>query len=248
MNKRGHFIYQCLGILAILVVWQGISLFFSPLVVPPISDVVVALGNIAREESFTATVLLTISRLIAGLIFGIVLGLIIGLFSGFSAKCRAFFSPFLSIMQSVPPVCWVVLALVWFGFNGKPCIFIVTVATIPTIAINTSHGVANIDKALLEMAKLYEFTKKEVILDIIMPSIKPYFLSALEIVIGGGWKLAVMGEVLTTTTGIGGKITMARLNIEPAVIIAWAFILVVCSFLTSKLLTLIFLKRRRRVA
>ena len=40
---------------------------------------------------------------------------------------------------------------------------------------------------------------------------------------GGGWKLAVMGEVLTTNSGIGGAITTARLNIQPDAIIAWAF-------------------------
>ena len=72
-----------------------------------------------------------------------------------------------------------------------------------------------------------------------LPSIRPYFNSALEIVIGGGWKLAVMGEVLTTNSGIGGAITSARLNVQPDAIIAWAFLLVAGCFLTQKLLRLL---------
>ena len=74
---------------------------------------------------------------------------------------------------------------------------------------------------------------------IILPSIYPYFQSALEIVIGNGWKLVVMGEVLTTSTGIGGAITTARLNIESAAIIAWALLLVIFCFATQQLLRLI---------
>ena len=35
-----------------------------------------------------------------------------------------------------------------------------------------------------------------------------------------------MGEVLTTTSGIGGQIMTARLNIEPETVIAWTVIVV----------------------
>ncbi|HJG85678.1 ABC transporter permease [Pseudoflavonifractor capillosus] len=138
-----------------------------------------------------------------------------------------------------PPVCWVVLALVWFGFNGRPCIFIVATATVPTVVINLSHGVRGVDRQLLEMARLYRFSRWKTLRHVTLPSIRPYFNSALEIVIGGGWKLAVMGEVLTTNSGIGGAITSARLNVQPDAIIAWSFLLVVGCFLTQKLLRLI---------
>lgn len=41
-----------------------------------------------------------------------------------------------------------------------------------------------------------------------------------------------MGEVLTTTTGIGGQIMTARLNIEPETVIAWTVIVVVIYYIT----------------
>ena len=60
---------------------------------------------------------------------------------------------------------------------------------------------------------------------------------------GDGWKLAVMGEVLTTNSGIGGAITTARLNIQPDAIIAWAFLLVAGCFITQKLVCLLLSRR-----
>ena len=245
MSRRGHLLYQCLGILAILFVWQVATLFFPPLVVPPIGTVLETLLRVAASDGFLPIVGTTVFRLLAGLAIGIAIGAIVGLLSGLSDKWRDSFSPLISVFQSVPPVCWVVLALVWFGFNGKPCIFIVAAASMPTVAINISHGVRSIDKDLLEMARLYDFSRKERIFDVVLPSVKPYLASSLEMVVGGGWKLAVMGEVLTTASGIGGEITKARLNIEPDAIIAWAILLVVCSFLTSKLLVLLVRGKRR---
>lgn len=151
-------------------------------------------------------------------------------------KGEEIFYPFISMLQSVPPVCWVVMALVWFGFNGKPCIFIVATASIPTMVINLSGGVRNIDPQLLQMAQLYHFGHRKTLRHIILPSVYPCFRMALEIIIGSGWKLVVMGEVLTTSTGIGGAITTARLNIEPDAIIAWAVLLTAFCFLTEKIL------------
>ena len=109
--------------------------------------------------------------------------------------------------------------------------------------INLSHGVRSVDPELLEMARLYRFSRRKILLHVMLPSIRPYFFSALEIVMGGGWKLAVMGEVLTTNSGIGGAITTARLNIQPDAIIAWAFLLVAGCFITQKLVCLLLSRR-----
>ena len=235
---------QLIGVLILLGLWQFSTLFFSPMVVPPIQTVAVRLVEIVGDSTFFPTVLTTLLRLLAGLAIGLGIGLLMGLLFGLCKPVENLFSPVIRVLQSVPPVCWVVLALVWFGFNGKPCVFIVATATIPTVVINLCNGVRNIDPDLLEMAKLYRFSRWKVFRHVIFPSVRPYFRSALEIVIGGSWKLVVMGEVLTTSSGIGGMITTARLNIEPDAIIAWALLLVIFCYITQKLIQLILFHRR----
>ena len=197
---------RALGVGLLLGLWQLAALFFPPLVVPPIPQVAATLAELIREPDFWPTVGTTLLRLVTGLGIGITAGAVLGLLFGLYPKLEDVGTPLIHVLQSVPPVCWVVLALVWFGFNGRPCIFIVATATVPTVVINLSHGVRGVDRQLLEMARLY---------------------------------LAVMGEVLTTNSGIGGAITSARLNVQPDAIIAWSFLLVVGCFLTQKLLRLI---------
>ena len=232
-----------LGVGLLLGVWQLASLCFSPLVLPSVPQVTGTLAGLFREPDFWPTIGTTLLRLALGLGIGVAVGTVLGLLFGLCPKLEDVGMPFIHVLQSVPPVCWVVLALVWFGFNGWPCVFIVATSTIPTVVINLSHGVRSVDPELLEMARLYRFSRQKILYHVTLPSIRPYFFSALEIVVGGGWKLAVMGEVLTTNSGIGGAITTARLNIQPDAIIAWAFLLVAGCFITQKLVCLLLSRR-----
>ena len=232
-----------LGVGLLLGIWQLATLFFPPLVVPPIPTVVRTLVTLVQEPDFWPTIGTTLLRLVCGLAIGIAIGAVLGLLVGLSRHLEDIGMPLIYVLQSVPPVCWVVLALVWFGFNGRPCVFIVATATVPTVVINLCHGVRSVDRDLLEMARLYRFSRWKILRHVTLPQVRPYFRSALEIVIGGGWKLAVMGEVLTTSSGIGGAITTARLNVEPDAIIAWSFLLVVGCFATQKLLRLFFCRK-----
>ena len=242
-GKRALLLRRLASLALVLGACQFASLFFPPLVVPPIPKVAARLVQIVTRKTFFSLLWTTLLRLLAGLGTGIAAGTLLGLLFGLCRPAEDILSPVVRILQTVPPVCWVVLALVWFGFNGKPCVFIVAAAAIPTMVINLSGGVRSIDPELIEMARIYHFSRAKILRHIILPSVEPYFRSALEIVAGGGWKLVVMGEVLTTSTGIGGAITTARLNIEPDAIIAWAMLLVLLCCLTQKLLHLLFSRK-----
>ena len=230
-----------------ILLWQLLTLFFPPVVVPGVDLVAAKMAQILTDAEGWAAILLTARRLALGLFLGIGFGAVFGILFGTFPRVERIFSPLIRILQTVPPVCWVVLALVWFGFNDKPCIFIVITSTLPTVTINLAQGVRQIDRKLIEMAKMYQFSNWQTFRHVIIPSIMPYIYSALDIVISGGWKIAVMAEVLTTSTGIGGAINTARLNIEPETLIAWAVILVLLCYLTQWLLMKVFLHRRREL-
>lgn len=218
--------------------WWLLSLAFPPLVVPDIPVVFASLCEIASGREGQEAILTTVCRLALGLASGLAVGFVVGILSGFSRRFHDVCSPIVGILQTVPPVCWVVMALVWFGFNGRPAIFIVAVSTIPYVVVNLSEGVRNVDPKLLEMAQSYGFTRRMRLQHVVLPSIRPYFRSALKISTGAAWKIVVMGEVLTTSTGIGGEIVTARLNLEPESIIAWAVVVVVLYYLCQALFSL----------
>ena len=181
-GKAALWLRRALGVGLLLGIWQLASLCFSPLVLPSVPQVTGTLAGLFREPDFWPTIGTTLLRLALGLGIGVAVGTVLGLLFGLCPKLEDVGMPFIHVLQSVPPVCWVVLALVWFGFNGWPCVFIVATSTIPTVVINLSHGVRSVDPELLEMARLYRFSRRKILLHVTLPSIRPYFFSALEIV------------------------------------------------------------------
>lgn len=240
-NRRFTPLLSCLIALAI---WWALTAIYPPLVVPTMSSVAAKLKEIVLSRDHQITLWLTAWRLLLGLAVGVLAGTAAGALLGSFPRLHEIFRPLVGLMQSVPPVSWLVLALIWFGFNGKASIFIVIVASFPIMTVNIVEGVRNVDVKLLQMARLYRFSWKKRLLHVILPSILPYFRAGLQVAMGIGSKTVVMGEVLTTSSGVGGEITNARLNIEPEGVVAWTIMIVAVYYLFNKLADLMLRGRR----
>lgn len=239
-KEKNNFIYTFLSVICLLALWEGAASFLSPFVLPGIGMTLAKILEILGDAAMLEMIMITSQRLLIGLFCGIAIGLITGIGMGKSKALRQFLHPPISILQIIPPISWLVLALIWFGFNGRPAIFILLISIIPLIAISVSEGYQNIDPNLLEMAAIYKFGPRKIFLHIIKPSIFPFFKSACISALGIAWKIVVMGEVLTTRNGIGGMIQTARLNIEPESVLAWSLITVFLYYLTKWLLEFLF--------
>ena len=210
----------------VMAFWWGMSQIYSPLVVPPIGSVAEKLKSILSSVKLWKEILNTMVRLLWGLGIGTVLGCLTGLAGGLYRPFKEIWKPILGIIQVVPPVSWLILAIIWLGYNGKASIFIVVMAVTPTIFISISEGIGAIDQKLTQMGNVFQFPFWKMLRYIYIPSIAPFFFSGLKIAVGTACKTVVMGEVLTTTSGIGGQIMTARLNIEPETVIAWTVVVV----------------------
>ncbi len=211
--------YRLISIICILVLWQSMSYIYSPIIVPSISEVLRALADIFTTKE---------------------IGSIIGILVGGNKKIELLLTPIIGFMQSVPPISWLVLAIIWFGLDGKASIFIAVISTLPLVVVNLVESIKNIDHQLVEMGEIYCFSKSKMLKKIIIPSIIPYFQGTLQVVIGLGWKIIVMGEVLSSNNGIGGELTNSRVNIETGYVFAWTIIIVVLYYMTNKVVSHMF--------
>ena len=227
-----------------LLVWEGASLALAAttggrmlLLASPVQ----ALGRLlalAGTAAFWQAVAFSSLRILGGFLLACALAAVLAPLAARFQWIRDLLSPLVAVVKAVPVVSFIILALIFFSSENLS-LLISALMVFPPVYLNVLEGIGHTDRQLLEMARLYRFSRWKTLRHVTLPSIRPYFNSALEIVIGGGWKLAVMGEVLTTNSGIGGAITSARLNVQPDAIIAWSFLLVVGCFLTQKLLRLI---------
>jgi NitT/TauT family transport system permease protein len=227
-----------LTICVVLAVWQALSMVNSPMVLPSPKLTLKALIYIIQSDRFCTEVLVTSQRFLIGVFGSIVMGSILGILMGSSKLVKRFVEPLIYFIQATPPILYMTLAMIWFGLDGRATIFIIFLASIPIMAINIKEGFDNIDKQLIEMGNIFKFTKFEMITEIVLPSLRSYFKSGIDIVIGYGWKLVIMGEVLSSNSGLGSQITDARMNIETDKVFAWGFIVILLCFLSQKIISI----------
>jgi NitT/TauT family transport system permease protein len=232
-------------LIVLFILWSILSLIYSPIILPSPYKTLVATWNVLKDSEFHTHVLTTLKRLLIGLFGGVSIGSIIGIAIGRHERINNLFEPIFHIIQATPPISWLALGMIWFGLDGEATIFIVFIASLPILIINIVEGLKNIDYKLIQMANLFHLDKNDILFNIIIPSLKPYFKSGFTIAVGLGWKLVIMGEVLSSSTGIGSQITNARLNIETEKVLAWTIVIIILGVLSQKIIDFIFDYRSR---
>ena len=231
----------------VILAWWSLSQIYPPLVVPGIPAVTRKILEIISHTEWRQTILVTFVRLVTALFIGTLSGFAVGLICCSSRAIRNLAAPLIGILQVIPPVSLLILATIWLGYNGKPAIFIVVLAVFPPMVISVQNGILSIDRKLLEMGRTFKLSRWSIFINIIIPSIAPSLTSGWKISLGLACKTMVMAEVLTTPTGIGGALALARMDLEPETVIAWTVITVLIFYLISNLSKAFSVEKKKRL-
>ncbi len=228
-----------IAIVLIVGLWYLLSLFNNENVVPKPISIFKYLCKIFTDVEMLKNIGITFTRLSIAMAISIIGGILIGIIVSSIKVLKDVVREMLSIIQVIPPVSVLIMAIMWFGLTGIPAIFIVTFSLIPIISISVIDAVDDIDDKILEMAKVFSISKFDVIYKIYIPAIKSRLWTAIGVGLTMGSKIIVMGELLTTSSGIGGKIATARLNIEPEGVIAWTVVVIMLYYILDYFVGLI---------
>ncbi len=227
------------SIVLILVIWKIIAFYMkSELIVPSPEKTLKTFFEIIISKDFLPAVSLTIFRGLLGFLISFILGVFIGILTGLNSSFNAFFKPIIITIRSTPVIALILLALIWLKTDFVP-IFIAFLTMFPVITINIAEGIKNVDKDLIEMAKIYKVKMKRIISDIYIPSIVPFIISGVSTAIGFGWRAVIIGEVLSQPKyGIGTFMQNAQTYLLVTEVIAWTIIAVIIGYLFEKLIRL----------
>jgi NitT/TauT family transport system permease protein len=146
--------------------------------------------------------------------FSLVLGTALGLLAGFFATASMMSRPIVTILVGMPPIAWIVLAMIWFGMGDETDIFTVIVASFPIVFVGALQGTRTLDGDLKEMAQSFSFPWHMRFFDVYFPHIFSYVFPAWVSGLGMAWKIVIMAELLATSNGIGASLAVARSQLD----------------------------------
>ena len=156
-----------------------------------------------------------------------------------SRWCDLLLSPAIRVIRATPVASFILLVLLWTGRNTVSVI-IAALMVLPVVWGNLSRGIQETDPQLLEMAKAYRFSSFKTIRLIYIPSLHPYFLSAITTAMGLAWKSGVAAEVLCLPKqAIGTQIYNTKLYLEIPDLFAWTVVVILLSLALEKLLRVV---------
>lgn len=225
VTRRARMLYTALGAVAILVVWQLLSFVVSPVIMASPADTAKALADLAWGSRLWIELLITLKRLVIGLAVGAAVGSVLGVLAGIEPRLRSFLEPLRWVGMTIPAVIIAVLAMLWFGLGDFTVMFIVALIVLPTMYVNTVSGILAVDPRLVEMGRVYRFSRRLLLTEIYAPGIASPVMAGLTLATGIAVRAVVLGEVLGAMNGIGHAFSRAMSYLETPELFAWIVVL-----------------------
>lgn len=220
----------------------------NELLLPYPATVALALAGLAGQPAFWAAVAASLLRILVGLAAGVLLGAGLAALTCASPWCSRLLAPAVRVIRATPVASFILLVLLWTGRGTVPAV-ISALMVLPVVWENLSRGIRAADQQLLELARAYRFSRGKTVRLIYLPSLRPYFLSALTTSMGLAWKSGVAAEVLCwPRPGIGTQIYNSKLYLEIPELFAWTAVVVALSLLLERLLRWLVEHRSRGVS
>ncbi|MCP4687498.1 MAG: ABC transporter permease [Desulfobacterales bacterium] len=173
-----------------------------------------ALCSLALEMDFWYSIQASLRRVVVGIAIAFSLGYPFGLLIGFYFKLRVLTYPPMQFVRMISPLSWMPIALLVFASFESAIYFLITMATVWPIILNTTLGVLRVNPRWIKMAMSQGAKNRQLILHIVIPASVPYILTSLRMALGVAWIVLVPAEFLGISSGLGYLINDARDTME----------------------------------
>jgi NitT/TauT family transport system permease protein len=154
-----------------------------------------------------------------------VLGFVIAIGIAYSRWVSEMTYPFLVAAQVLPKVALAPLFLIWFGFGLTPKVVIAALIAFFPIVINTARGLSSVEPELIQYMHSLGANWREIFFKISLPWALPYVFASFRISIGLAVVGAVVGEFISSDSGLGYVISYANTSLDTDVMFAGLLVL-----------------------
>lgn len=209
-----------------LALWQFANQIYGDLVLSSVEDTFISLYNAFVHSNLTENFIITLRRVFFGWSISLLIGTFLGLLAGFYVSASVMSRPIVSIFMGMPPIAWIVLAMIWFGFGDKTIIFTVVVASFPIFFVGALQGMRTLEGELYEMSKSFGFNFWLRFKEIYVPHLFSYLFPSWVSALAMSWKIVVMAELLSSDNGLGAELAIARSQLDTPYALALVVLLI----------------------
>ena len=207
--------------ITLLVFWQ-IAVeagWLSNRILPAPSAVATAFWTLTQNGELWQHLTISSWRALIGFSIGGSLGLLLGMISGLSRWGERLLDSSVQMLRNIPHLALIPLVILWFGIDESAKIFLVALGTLFPIYLNTYHGIKNIDRGLLEMARSYGLSGFRLFTQVVLPGALPSIMVGVRFALGLMWLTLIVAETISANSGIGYLAMNAREFLQTDIVV-----------------------------
>jgi NitT/TauT family transport system permease protein len=213
--------------------WWNSYLFPGP------SEVCRALYAGLCDGSLLIAIRVSLLRLGIGFGVALVLGTLLGLLNGTVPAIRRVVGPVALGLQTLPSICWLPLAIIWFGLSERAILFVTLMGALLAITIAVSDGLQNIPPVYLRAARMMGARGLRLYREVMLPAAFPSIISGAKQGWAFAWRSLMAGELLSVSAGalgLGQTLMRARDLNDMSLVLAVMAILICIGVIADRLL------------
>jgi NitT/TauT family transport system permease protein len=217
-----------LTVTAILVAsWAAASEIARTPLAPGPLEVARSIGEGVRDGTLTRALLTSVVRLLVGYAIALALGIPLGIGLARSRGIKQSIGPIVLGLSSVPSICWLPLAILWFGLSELAIQLVVVLGAALPIAVATENSVKHVAPAIERAARTMGARGPTLMFTVTLPAALPGILGGAKI----GWTFALRslmaGELLFVSGGLGQLLETGRDLGDTSLVLAVVVVIVV---------------------
>ena len=231
ISKQIIFYSALIGIWALLAKLH----LWPPYLFPAPWSVAESLWAGFADHSFWIAIGVTMKRMLVGYGISVVLGILIGLGIASNKFLEDTLGGLLVSLQSLPSICWIPLAVLWFGLTEKAILFVVLMGSLLSVTIAMEDG-------RKQMPKIYGMAGRNLgargfrlFWSVLLPASLPFVVSGLKQGFAFGWRSLIQAEMIFLSLGLGQQLMMGRDLNDMNLVLAVMILIIVLGFIIDGL-------------
>ncbi len=222
----------------LLGLWQlvVISGLWDETLLPSPLSVAGALLTGIRDGSIPNAVLSSMRRLFFGYGIALLIGIPTGLLLGRKQLLDDTIGSLAIGLQALPSICWLPLAVLWFGLSETAMLFVVVMGSFMSLTLSIRDGVKSIPPLYIRAARVLGAKGWQFYRYVLIPASLPALLTGAKLGWSFAWRSLMAAELLYVASGIGSVLMTGRELHDMALVVASMLVIVAIGLLFDRVL------------
>ncbi len=196
----------------LILVWEILSRrgVWDPTLFPSPLTVGRTLWSLLRDGSLLDAVAVSLRRVMLGYLVSLAIGVPLGILLARARWAEETVGSLVTGFQALPSICWLPLALLWFGLNDRAILFVVVMGSMVSIAIAVRDGVRNLPPTYVRAARTMGTRGIRMTTQVLLPASLPAVMTGAKLGWSYAWRALMSGELLFVSLGLGHMLMMGR--------------------------------------